>query len=84
VGNGNTYRASVAGYDQGKDIAVLKLSGATGLQTVTIARSAKIPWARKSSGSAMPAARAAPPATQAGRSPPRASPSPQHTISLAS
>ena len=42
VGNGKTYRARVAGYDQGKDVAVLKLSGATGLQTVTIARPAKV------------------------------------------
>ena len=42
VGNGKTYRARVAGYDRGKDIAVLKLSGATGLQTVTIARPAKV------------------------------------------
>ncbi len=36
VGNGKTYRATVAGYDAGKDVALLKLSGATGLQTVTI------------------------------------------------
>ena len=42
VGNGKTYRARVAGYDQGKDVAVLKLSGATGLQTVTIARPSNV------------------------------------------
>jgi S1-C subfamily serine protease len=42
VGNGKTYRARVAGYDQGKDVAVLKLSGATGLQTVTIAHPSKV------------------------------------------
>ena len=42
VGNGKTYRARVAGYDQGKDVAILKLSGATGLQTVTIAHPSKV------------------------------------------
>ncbi len=39
VGNGRTYRAHVAGYDPGKDVAILKLSGAANLQTVTTARS---------------------------------------------
>ena len=39
VGNGKTYQAHVAGYDLGKDVAILKLSAATGLQTVSIARS---------------------------------------------
>ena len=39
VGNGKTYKARVAGYDQSKDVAILKLSGASGLQTVSIARS---------------------------------------------
>ncbi len=42
VGNGKTYRASVAGYDRSKDVAILKLSGASGLQTVTFARPAKV------------------------------------------
>jgi S1-C subfamily serine protease len=42
VGNGKTYHARVAGYDQSKDVAILRLSGATGLQTVTIARPAKV------------------------------------------
>ena len=37
VGNGKTYRAHVAGYDVSKDIAILKLTGASNLQTVTIA-----------------------------------------------
>ncbi len=36
VGNGKTYRATVAGYAPGKDVALLKLTGASGLQTVTI------------------------------------------------
>ena len=37
VGNGKTYSASVVGYDRTGDIAVIKLSGASGLQTVTTA-----------------------------------------------
>jgi S1-C subfamily serine protease len=47
VGNGKTYRARVAGYDRSKDVAILKLSGATNLQTVTIARSAKVSVGQK-------------------------------------
>lgn len=39
VGNGQTYQAKVVGYDHGHDIAVLKLSGASGLQTVTLGSS---------------------------------------------
>ena len=35
VGNGKTYSASVVGYDRTGDIAVIKLSGASGLQTVS-------------------------------------------------
>ncbi|MGA8725974.1 MAG: trypsin-like peptidase domain-containing protein [Acidimicrobiales bacterium] len=35
VGNGKTYTASVVGYDRTADVAVLKLQGASGLQTVT-------------------------------------------------
>ena len=42
VGNGKTYRARVVGYDVSKDVAVLQLSGASNLQTVTIERSAKV------------------------------------------
>ncbi len=42
VGNGKTYPARVAGYDQGKDVAILKLSGAASLPAVTIARSARV------------------------------------------
>jgi S1-C subfamily serine protease len=47
VGNGKTYRAHVAGYDPTKDVAILKLSGAANLQTVTIARSANVPVGEK-------------------------------------
>jgi S1-C subfamily serine protease len=36
VGNGKTYSASVVGYDTTKDVAVLQLHGASGLQTATI------------------------------------------------
>ena len=36
IGNGMTYRARVVGYDQTKDIAVLQLQGASGLQTVNL------------------------------------------------
>jgi len=39
VGNGQTYRAKVVGYDRGHDIALLKLAGASGLQTVTLGSS---------------------------------------------
>jgi S1-C subfamily serine protease len=39
VGNGQTYQAKVVGYDRGHDIAVIKLSGASGLQTVTLGSS---------------------------------------------
>ncbi len=35
VGNGKTYTASVVGYDRTGDIAVIKLSAASGLQTIT-------------------------------------------------
>ncbi|HEY2504930.1 MAG TPA: trypsin-like peptidase domain-containing protein [Streptosporangiaceae bacterium] len=37
VGNGRTYAATVVGYSVKKDVAVLKLSGASGLQTITTA-----------------------------------------------
>jgi S1-C subfamily serine protease len=39
VGNGQTYKASVVGYDRTHDVAVLQLSGASGLSTVTTATS---------------------------------------------
>lgn len=40
VGNGRTYNATVVGYSVAKDVAVLKLTNASGLQTVTAASSA--------------------------------------------
>ena len=40
VGNGHTYAATVVGYDQTGDIAVLQLQGASGLTTATLGNSA--------------------------------------------
>jgi S1-C subfamily serine protease len=39
IGNGHTYPAKVVGYDQHKDIAVIQLEGASGLQTVKFGNS---------------------------------------------
>jgi S1-C subfamily serine protease len=39
VGNGQSYRARVVGYDENKDVAVLKLRGASGLRTVKLGNS---------------------------------------------
>jgi S1-C subfamily serine protease len=39
IGNGQTYSANVIGYDQTKDVAVLQLQGASGLQTVKLGNS---------------------------------------------
>ncbi|HEY7145938.1 MAG TPA: trypsin-like peptidase domain-containing protein [Streptosporangiaceae bacterium] len=39
IGNGRTYPARVAGYDQSHDIAVLRLQGASGLKTVDLGNS---------------------------------------------
>jgi S1-C subfamily serine protease len=42
VGNGQTYKASVVGYDVSEDIAVLQLTGASGLKTVSIGDSSTV------------------------------------------
>ena len=42
VGNGKTYSASVVGYDETHDIAVLKLKDASGLQTAKTGDSSKV------------------------------------------
>ena len=42
VGNGNTYRAKVVGYDRTEDVAVLQLENASGLQTVTTGDSSSV------------------------------------------
>jgi len=39
LGNGQTYQATVVGYDHNGDIAVLQLQGASGLHTVTLGNS---------------------------------------------
>jgi S1-C subfamily serine protease len=39
IGNGRSYRASVVGYNQSHDIAVLQLQGASGLKTVAFGNS---------------------------------------------
>jgi S1-C subfamily serine protease len=39
IGNGHTYKAKVVGYDQSRDIAVIQLVGASGLQTADIGNS---------------------------------------------
>ena len=40
IGNGKTYAATVVGYDRSADVAVLQLTNASGLSTVTLASSA--------------------------------------------
>jgi S1-C subfamily serine protease len=42
IGNGKTYKATVVGYDVSKDIAVLQLSGASGLTTATTGDSSSV------------------------------------------
>jgi S1-C subfamily serine protease len=39
IGNGRTYGATVLGYDRNKDVAVLQLTDASGLSTVTLSTS---------------------------------------------
>jgi S1-C subfamily serine protease len=47
VGNGRTYTATVTGYDPTGDVAVLKLSGASGLKTATIGDSSAVKTGQK-------------------------------------
>src|SRR4051794_651058 len=42
VGNGRTYQATVVGYDRGEDVAVLKLSGASGLTVAPLGDSSTV------------------------------------------
>jgi S1-C subfamily serine protease len=42
VGNGRTYQATVLGYDRSHDVAVLRLSGASGLTTAPIGDSSSV------------------------------------------
>jgi len=39
IGNGRTYTASVVGYDESQDVAVIQLQGASGLSTVNLGNS---------------------------------------------
>lgn len=42
VGNRHTYQATVVGYDRSQDLAVIQLSGASGLKTTTLGDSSKV------------------------------------------
>lgn len=42
IGNGRTYKATVVGYDETKDVAVLQLSGASGLTTAATGDSSSV------------------------------------------
>src|SRR3984957_19817822 len=42
IGNGKTYKATVVGYDESQDIAVLQLSGASGLTTASTGNSSTV------------------------------------------
>ena len=42
IGNGKTYKATVVGYDESQDIAVLQLSGASGLTTASTGDSSTV------------------------------------------
>ncbi len=47
IGNGRTYPAKVVGYDTTKDVAVLQLQGASGLQTVNLGVSSTVAVGQK-------------------------------------
>jgi len=42
VGNGKTYDAQVVGYDRSRDVAVIKLAGASGLKTAVFGNSSQV------------------------------------------
>jgi S1-C subfamily serine protease len=42
IGNGKSYKATVVGYDDSQDVAVLQLTGASGLKTATIGDSSTV------------------------------------------
>jgi S1-C subfamily serine protease len=42
IGNGKTYKATVVGYDESKDVAVLQLTGASGLTTAPLGDSSTV------------------------------------------
>ncbi len=47
IGNGHSYKATVVGYDKTKDIAMLQLQNASGLQTVTLGDSSTVTVGQK-------------------------------------
>ncbi|MBO0789145.1 MAG: serine protease, partial [Actinobacteria bacterium] len=47
IGNGHTYRAKVVGYDEGDDVAVLQLQGASGLKTAALGDSSAVSVGQK-------------------------------------
>jgi S1-C subfamily serine protease len=47
IGNGKTYKATVLGYDESQDVAVLQLSGASGLTTATTGNSSTVQQGNK-------------------------------------
>ena len=47
IGNGKTYTATVVGYDKTKDVAVLQLQNASGLQTVPLGDSSTVTVGQK-------------------------------------
>ncbi|HSZ39630.1 MAG TPA: trypsin-like peptidase domain-containing protein [Trebonia sp.] len=42
IGNGKTYKATVVGYDQSQDVAVIQLTGASGLKTASLGNSSTV------------------------------------------
>ena len=42
IGNGKTYKATVVGYDESKDVAVLQLTGASGLTVANLGDSSTV------------------------------------------
>ena len=50
VGNGQTYPATVVGYDRSHDVAVLQLQGASGLQPASIGDSSSVRGRRRDRG----------------------------------
>ena len=67
IGNGRSYRASVVGYNQSHDIAVLQLQGASGLNTVTLGNSTTAAAGQKVVALGNAGGKGGPPSVAAGR-----------------
>lgn len=50
IGNGQTYKASVVGYDQSADVAVIQLQGASGLKTAPVGNSSGVAVGQRVTG----------------------------------